>query len=209
MMDKILLVGAGGHARVCADVIKLEGRFTIAGLLGMPEEVGTSTLGLPVLGTDADLSSMREDYRYALVTVGQIKTPAVRIRLFDLLEQLGFEMPVIVSPKSYVSEYASLGAGTIVMHGAVVNAGAEVGRNCILNSQSLVEHDARIGDHCHISTSAAINGDVRVGRGTFVGSNTAVRNGISIGENCVIGMGQNVLADCEPATRLPFFGEKR
>ena len=73
--------------------------------------------------------------------------------------------PCSSRPHAHVSRHATLGAGTIVMHGAVVNAGAVVGRNCIINSQSLVEHDAVIGDHCHIATAAAINSGVRIGAG--------------------------------------------
>ena len=199
----ILLAGAGGHARACIDVLEQEGRFAVTGLVGLPHEVGTRILDYPVLGTDADLPALLGDYTHALVTVGQIKSPEPRIRLFDLLEQVGCALPVIVSPRAYVSPRATLGAGTIVMHGAIVNAGAVVGRNCIINSQSLVEHDAVIADHCHIATAAAINSGVRIGAGTFIGSNSSVRQCTNIGERCLIGMGQRVLADCESGTRMP------
>lgn len=198
-----MLVGAGGHARACIDVIEQEGRFAVAGLVGLPSEVGSQILGYPVLGTDADLPALLGVHAHVLITVGQIKTPEPRIRLYDLLEQNGGSLPVIVSPRAYVSPHASLGFGTIVMHGAVVNAGAVVGRNCIINSQSLVEHDVVIADHCHIATAAAINSGVHIGTGTFVGSNSSVRQCINIGEQCLIGMGQRVLADCEAGSRLP------
>lgn len=199
----ILLVGAGGHARACIDVIEQAARFSVAGLVGLPDQVGTRVLGYPVLGTDADLVALRVKYAYAMVVVGQIKTPEPRIRLFDLLQRHGYTLPVIVSPHAHVSRHAKVDVGTIVMHGAVVNASAAVGRNCILNSQSLVEHDAVIGDHCHIATAAAINSGVRIAAATFVGSNSCVRQGIQIGERCVIGMGQRVLADCAAGTQLP------
>jgi len=201
--EPILLLGAGGHARACIDVIEREGRFTVEGLIGRPEEVGTRVLGYPVVGTEADLSALASERKYALIAVGQLTTPDQRIRLFELARAYEYTLPVIISPHAHVSRHASLAVGTIVMHGAVVNAGATVGRNCILNSLSLVEHDAVIADHCHISTAAAINGSVRVASGTFVGSHSCVRHGISIGERCVIGMGQRVLADCAPRTQLP------
>lgn len=199
----ILLLGAGGHAKACIDVIEQEGRFAIGGLMGLPHEVGMRILGYRVLGTDADLPSLLGDYAHALVSVGQIKTPDLRMRLFELLVQKKCEMPVIISPRAYVSSHASVGTGTIVMHGAVVNAGAVVGRNCIINSQSLVEHDAVIEDHCHIATSAAINGGVHVGVGTFIGSHASVRECINIGERCLVGMGQRVLSDCESGAHMP------
>lgn len=199
----ILLVGAGGHACACIDVIEQEGKFAIAGLVGLPDEVGMSRLGFPVLGTNADLPALVGEFTNALVTVGQIKDPEPRIRLFDLLVQIGFYLPVIISPRAYVSSHAQLGSGTIVMHGAVVNVGAKVGNNCILNSHSLVEHDVVIANHCHISTATALNGAVQIGTGTFIGSGTIVRELVRIGERCLIGMGQRVLADCPDNTFIP------
>jgi sugar O-acyltransferase (sialic acid O-acetyltransferase NeuD family) len=197
----IVLAGAGGHARACIDVIEQEGRYVVGGLLGLPHEVGTTVLGYPVVGGDDAVAAKAG--RFALVAVGQIKTPEARIRLFELLHRSGLELPSIVSPRATVSRHAVLGAGTIVMHGAVVNAGAVVGRNCIINSQALVEHDALVADHCHVATAAVLNSGVRVGVGTFVGSGTVVRQGITIGDRSVIGMGQRVLADCPAETRLP------
>jgi sugar O-acyltransferase (sialic acid O-acetyltransferase NeuD family) len=199
----ILLVGAGGHARSCIDVIEEEGRFAVSGLVGTIDQVGTGVLGYPVLGTDMDLSSLLRAHSYALVTIGQIKTPEPRIHHFNLLLNSWCALPVIVSPRSHVSRHAVVESGTVVMHGAIVNAGAKVGRNCILNSLSLVEHDSIVGDHCHIATGVAINSGVHIGEGTFIGSNVSVRQGVHIGDRCVIGMGMRVLTDCASGTQLP------
>jgi sugar O-acyltransferase (sialic acid O-acetyltransferase NeuD family) len=202
----ILLLGAGGHARACIDVLEMAGQFRIGGLLGLRAEVGSSVLGYPVLGTDTDLTRLLCEHGSALIAVGQIKTPEPRMRLFDLARAHDCALPVIVSPRAHLSKHASVAAGTIVMHGAVVNAGATVGRNCILNSLSLIEHDVVIEDHCHIATGAVINSGVRVGAGTFIGSNSCVRQGLHIGERCVIGMGQRVVHSCTEGTRLPQWG---
>jgi sugar O-acyltransferase (sialic acid O-acetyltransferase NeuD family) len=199
----ILLVGAGGHAASCIDVIEQHGRFRIAGLIGMPREAGTRVLGYEVLGGDDLLPALAATSRHAVVAVGHIKTAAPRMGIFERLTQLGFELPVIVSPRACVSPHATIGAGTIVMHGAVVNARARIGRNCILNSQSLVEHDAQVGDHCHVATGAILNGAVSIGEGSFVGSRACVRQEIRIGARCVIGMGERVLSDCADDTTLP------
>jgi sugar O-acyltransferase (sialic acid O-acetyltransferase NeuD family) len=199
----VLLVGAGGHARACIDVIENEGRFKIGGLIGQREEIGSRILGYPVLGGDADLERLRSEYTHALIAVGQIKSPEPRIRLFELARRSGYEFPTIVSPRAHVSRHATVGIGTIVMHGAIVNAGATVGCNCILNSQSLVEHDSVIGDHCHVATAAAINSGVRIGTASFIGSHSTVRQLVRIGARCVIGMDQRVLADCPDDTHLP------
>lgn len=192
----ILLVGAGGHARSCIDVIEQEGRYAISGLVGLTEELGSRVLGYEVVGTDQDLPALLHRFDYALITVGQIKSADLRADLYARVLAAGGKLPVIVSPQAYVSAHASIEAGTIVMHGAVVNAGAKVGQNCIVNSKALIEHDASIGDHCHISTAAVINGDVWIGERCFIGSNACIRQGAKVAQACVVGMGQRVLDDC-------------
>ena len=198
---KILLIGAGGHARSCIDVLEMAD-WDVAGLVGQPQEVGTKVLGYSVLGTDADLPGLLGTVSTALVVIGQIESPGPRIAMFERLRELGFRLPVVISPLAHVSAHARLGEGTIVMHGAVVNAGARIGRNCIINSKALVEHDASVGDHCHISTRSVLNGGVQVGRGSFVGSGAVLRHEIRVGDECFISMGCLVRKDCADRARL-------
>ena len=188
----LILVGAGGHAHACIDVIELQGLYEIAGLIGVTDEVGLLHLGYSVLATDVDLPELFGRYKNAFISVGQIKTPDIRIRLYSRLRELGFQLPTIISPTAYVSRHATIGMGSIVMHGAVVNAGARVENNCIINSHALVEHDAIVQDNCHISTGAIINGDAHIGAGSYVGSGSVIREGISLGAGCIIGMGLSV-----------------
>ena len=192
---KLLIVGAGGHARSCIDVIHASNRFTIQGLIGLGNQMGQTVLGYPVIGTDNDLELYRSNCEYAFIGIGQIKTASVRQNLYGNLRALGYTFPIFISSKAYVSSFASLCNGTIVMPGAVIGAGANVGENSIINSQALVEHNTFIGDHCHISTGARINGNVDVGKGSFIGSGAILREGVRIGENSVIGAGQVILKD--------------
>lgn len=191
----ILLVGAGGHALACIDVIEAQGRFCIRGLLGSPAEKGGQRLGYPVLGSDEDLPALAQPGSHALVCVGQIKTPEPRMRLFARLRELGYTLPAIVAPTAWVSPHARIGAGSIVMHGAIVNAGAEVGENCIINTRALVEHGARVGDYCHVSTGALLNGDVEVGAGSFIGSGSQLKEGVRVGQRCIVGFGATVFSN--------------
>ena len=178
---QILLVGGGGHCRSCIDVIERLGTFRIAGIVERNAETACGdVLGYPVVGSDDELSALRERADAALVTVGQIHDCIPRLTLFRRLRDQGFALPVIVSPYAVVSPHSRLGAGTVVMHGAVVNAGAVVGENCILNTKALVEHDARIGAHCHISTGAIVNGNASVGDRSFVGSHATVVNDVDV-----------------------------
>jgi sugar O-acyltransferase (sialic acid O-acetyltransferase NeuD family) len=188
-MDEIILIGSGGHARSCIDVIEASGSFKIAGLVEKDKSSKNENLGYKIIGTDQDLSKLRLKYEYALITVGQIKSPKVRINLFNKLLKLDFKFPVIVSPKAYVSKHSKISKGTIIMHGVIINANALIGENCIINNKVLVEHDAKIADACHISTGAIINGGVSIGKKTFIGSGVVSKENISIGSNCIIGSG--------------------
>jgi sugar O-acyltransferase (sialic acid O-acetyltransferase NeuD family) len=188
----ILLIGAGGHALSCIDVIEQEGIYKIAGLIGLTSEMNIQLLRYSVIGTDKDLAQLANKHQYAFITVGQIKTPTHRIRLYQDAVKLGFQLPVLVSATAYISPHATIEAGTIVMHGAIVNAGARIGKNCIINSRALVEHDTTVEDHCHISTGTILNGNVRIGTGSFVGSGSVIKEGVSVGKICTIGMGLSV-----------------
>lgn len=181
---EIILVGAGGHCRSCIDVIEQENRFAIAGVVDRPEtEQDDDVLGYPVLGSDDDLPALRRKYEYALVTVGQIHSAAIRIKLFNQLLSLGFVLPSIVSPLGYVSKHANVGAGTIVMHHALINAGARVGDNGIVNTKALIEHDAVIGDHCHVSTGAIVNGGASIENESFIGSQSCIAQSVWLSRN--------------------------
>ena len=145
-MDEIILIGAGGHARSCIDVIEFTGLYKIAGLLEKDDAEVKENLGYPIIGTDDDLQDLRRDYEFALVTVGQIKSVATRVRLFGLLSELDYKLPAIVSSRSHLSQHSKVGDGTIIMHDVIVNANAEIGQNCIINNKVLIEHDAAVGD---------------------------------------------------------------
>ncbi len=185
----LILIGAGGHARSCIDVIEQQGQYRIAGLVGLPEQRHIQQFGYTVMASDEALGGLAKSYRFALITVGQIRSAELRLRLYREVLQCGFKLPVIISPTAHVSRYASIGAGSIVMHGAIVNGGVRVGNNCIINTRSLIEHDTIVEDHCHISTGAILNGDVTVGSGSFIGSGCIIKEGVSIGKSCLVGMG--------------------
>jgi sugar O-acyltransferase (sialic acid O-acetyltransferase NeuD family) len=196
----LLLLGGGGHCRSCIDVIETEKSFVIRGVIDWQAPSARDLLCYPYLGSDDELDALLRHGRDALVTVGQIKSAAVRVRLYTLLKTTGATLPVIISPHAYVSAHGGVGEGTVVFHGAIVNACADIGRNCIINSRALVEHDATIGDHCHVSTGAIVNGGCSVGDETFIGSGAVVYNGVTIGSGCVIAGGAAVSRDLPDGT---------
>lgn len=188
MKPKLILIGGGGHCAACIDVIEQEDKFEIAGIVDRNAIDGT-LLGYPILGCDDDLQALRSSYDFALITIGQIKSPSTRVRLFECVKSLGFIPPTIISPRAYVSKHALVGEGTIIMHDALVNSRVTIGCNCIINTKALVEHDGVIEDNCHISTGAIVNGGAMVRQGTFVGSNAVTKESVKTKENDFIKAG--------------------
>jgi sugar O-acyltransferase (sialic acid O-acetyltransferase NeuD family) len=201
-MKALLLVGGGGHCRAAIDVVEAEGQYLIKGIVQPKTESVMAVLGYPILGEDADLPELLRNIPHALVTVGQIKTPALRQRLYDSLKTCNAIVPSIVSPHAYIARDVQIGEGTVIMHGAIVNTGAHIGVNGIINSLVLVEHDAAVGNHCHISTGAKVNGGVIVGDGCFVGSGAVLGEGVRIGINCIIGAGCVITRDVASNTMI-------
>jgi sugar O-acyltransferase (sialic acid O-acetyltransferase NeuD family) len=191
-MRKLILLGGGGHCKACIDVIESQGAWEIAGILDPALDQGAYILDYPVLGSDDQLSRFVASDTDFLVTVGQIKTAAVRFALYQRILEAGGTLATIVSPQAYVSRHATIGTGSIVMHRAIVNASAVVGINSIINTAALVEHDAIIGDHSHIATASVINGGAHVGARSFVGSNATLHQGAVVADNAVIAAGSVV-----------------
>jgi sugar O-acyltransferase (sialic acid O-acetyltransferase NeuD family) len=185
-MKKIILIGGGGHCKSVIDVIEQENKFNIAGIIDKPNFLGSKILGYKVIGSDIDLKKLSKQYKYALITVGQIRSSKIRKKLFNLVNKTGFNLPNIISPFAYVSKHSFIGRGSIVMHNAIVNANSSIGDNCIINSNALIEHDCKISEHCHISTNATINGNVKIQSESFIGSNATIKQSITIKKDSFI-----------------------
>lgn len=198
MNKKLILVGGGGHCKSVIDVAECAG-YTILGILDKSEEVGKRVLNYEVIGTDDDMEKYIDVAEF-IVTVGQIKSPDLRIRLHQMVERAGGQLATLISPTAQVSKYATIGKGTVILHHVVVNADARIGEGCIINTFANVEHDVEIGDFCHISTGVMVNGGGKVGRGSFIGTGALVCNQIKIGERVVVGAGsvvvESLLPDC-------------
>ena len=184
---QLILLGGGGHCKSVIDVAESAG-YTILGILDKPELVGTRILDFEIIGVDDDIPQYVDKAAF-VITVGQIKSPAIRQMLDGLVKQAGGKLATIVASDAYVSKYATIGEGTVVMHKAFVNAGAKIGRNCIINTMANLEHDCEVGDFCHISTGTMVNGDTKVGKNSFVGSGSVLFNGIAIKEDNIIPAG--------------------
>lgn len=189
----LILIGGGGHCRSVIEACASAG-FPVAGILDRSDRIGEKVCGFEIIGSDSSLGQFVEDHQF-VVTVGSIKSAAIRRRLYEQLVAAGGEAAVIMASSVNVSRFAEIGAGTVVLHGAIVNAGARVGENCILNTACVVDHDVFIGSHSHISTGALLNGGVNIGEECFIGSGAVVIQGIGIASGSVIGAGAVVTSD--------------
>lgn len=193
MKKPLILVGGGGHCKSVIDVAESAG-YTILGILDRPEEVGKRVLGYEVIGTDDDMGKFA-DKAVFIVTVGQIKSPDLRIKLHQMLADAHCLLATIIASTAHVSKYAYIGEGTVIMHQAFVNADARIGKGCIINTASIIEHEAIVGDYCHVSTGATINGGATIGNNTFIGSQSVINQCVTVGDSAIIGAGSAVVND--------------
>lgn len=200
-MEKIIVIGGGGHAKVVMTVLKKLGHYEVWGYTDR-EDQGT-ILGFSYLGSDEILvdTVKRPAGCAAILGIGKIDASGSRRVLHGKIRSLGINFPVICSPHAIVNEAVTLGAGTIVLDGAVVNCGAAIGRISILNTSSTVDHDCLIGENVHIASGVTISGGVTIGDDCLIGAGASIIHSINICGGCLIGAGAVVVRDVtEPGT---------
>lgn len=190
MTKNLILVGGGGHCKSVIEAAESAG-YNILGVLDTPENVGKQVLAYSVIGTDDDIPQYVDKAEF-VITVGFIKNPTTRIKLYNKVKAAGGRLATIIASTAHVSKYAELGEGTVIMHQAFVNAGAKIGDNCIINTFVNIEHDAEVGNQCHISTGTMVNGECKIGENCFIGSQSVCANCIEIASDIIVGAGSVV-----------------
>jgi sugar O-acyltransferase (sialic acid O-acetyltransferase NeuD family) len=195
-MNNLILVGGGGHCRSCIDIIELTKLWNIVGIIDLPSMAGKTVYGYLFIGSDDDLEKLAAvKSNYFLITLGQIKDPYGRQKLYGKIKSYNGNLPVVCSAHASVSSRAVVDEGTVIMNSAIVGTGVHIGSNCIINTRAILEHDSRVGSHSHISTNAVVNGDVQIGSSCLVGSGAVISNGVTICSNAIIGAGAVVIRD--------------
>jgi sugar O-acyltransferase (sialic acid O-acetyltransferase NeuD family) len=190
-MNRMVVIGGGGHAKVVISVLKKLAVYQIAGYTDRGDK--GDILGVPYLGPDEVLGKMAPCG--AAIGVGSVLPGNTRELLKNLIESLGLSLPPVVSRDAVVNEQVAIGRGSQVFDGAVVNSGVRIGECVILNTNSTVDHDCEIGDFVHVAPGATLSGGVRVGRNSLIGTGASVIQNIRIGQECVIGAGATVVED--------------
>lgn len=192
----IIVVGGGGHAKVIVSILKKINRFRILGYTD--KEDRGYLLGIPYLGNDSKLPSLKAQYKQcaAVIGIGYLGEGDVREKLIDDLRGLGFSFPAIISPTAVVNEEVVIGEGTVIMDGVVINSGSRIGRYVIINTRASIDHDCEIGDFTHIAPGVTLSGGVKVGVRSIVGVGATAVQSTTIGDGCIIGAGAVVVKDC-------------
>lgn len=191
-MKRVVIIGAGGHGKVVADIIR-QTEDQIEGFLDDNLELSGVFAGFPVLGT---VDYYQEYMEFPFVIA--IGDAAIRERIAEHLR--GVSWYTAIHPAAVVSKMGvEIGEGTVVMAGAVINAGTTVGRHCIINSGAIVEHDNVLGDYVHVSVGARLAGAVHVGKSSWIGIGASVSNNRSICAGCMVGAGAVVVKDIRQA----------
>ena len=206
----IVLVGGGGHCKVVISIIKKLDTFNITGISDLKEYLGKEVLGIETRYTDDQLEELHDKgIKYALVTLGSVGDPDNRIRLFGMLKQIGFEIPVIISKDAIVDESVEIDEGTVIMPGVIINPGTKIGKNCIINTGAIIDHDCMIGDHVHIAPGVTLSGSVKIGSSSHIGTGASVIHGIEIGCRVIVGAGSvvvNTIQDNKKVMGVPARG---
>lgn len=179
--DSMILYGASGHCKVIIDILETNGMPIDYVVDDNPEL--TSLLGYEVRRNSGH-------YDEAIVAIGSCQ---IRKQVVEAIEVKHY--PVAIHPTAVISPRATIGNGTVVMQGAIVQSCAEIGKHCIVNTGASVDHDAKLADYVHVAPHATVTGGVEIGEGTWIGAGTVIKQGVRIGSWCMIGAGSIVVDD--------------
>lgn len=201
-MEKIILVGGGGHCKSIIDSINDLKQFEIVGIVDKryKECLG---LGINIIGSDEDLNSLyKSGIKNAFIGVGSIGNPNIRIKLYNLLKNLGYGFPTIIDKTAIVSSSAIIEDGVFVGKGAIINVNAVIEKQCIINSGVIVEHDCKINEFVHLAPGVTLSGGIYIGKRTHIGTNSTIIQNINVGNDVIVGAGSVIVQDIKDGTTV-------
>lgn len=173
-MEDIILIGYGGHAKSVADCIEKQNEYRIIGYTEQKEMKAKYTY----LGTDDVLEEyFNKGVHNVAICLGYLGKGNHRERLYKLVKEIGYSLPIIKDDTAIISENVEIGEGTFIGKGAIINTEAKVGKMSIINTMALVEHECIVGDFAHIAVAAVLCGQVHIGEAAFIGANATVIQG--------------------------------
>lgn len=183
-MNQLVIVGAGGHGKVIADIAVENGYYDIVFLDDAPDL--TEAAGFQVVGT-TKAAAYYADSDF-VIAVGNAQTRKE-------MQEKYKNIVTLVHPKAVIGRNVEIGEGSVIMAGAVINHGAKIGKGCIINTCASVDHDCVIGDYTHVAVGSHIAGSCEIGEGSWIGAGATVINNITICAESMIGAGAVVVKD--------------
>ena len=193
--NKLVIWGASGHALVVANIVNLSNLYELIGFVDdiTPESKGKIFNGSPILGGREQLEDLLvRDIKHIVFGFGNCEA---RLKLSEFIRDMGFSLASAIHPQAIVAEGVSIGDGTVIVGGAVVNPGTSIGENVIINTRASVDHECFIADGAHICPGVTLGGNVSVGRATWIGIGATVKDHVRIGAGALIGAGAVVVND--------------
>ena len=191
--SKVLLLGAGGHARVVLSALTRKG-ISVYGYV-TPDDDSMSLPSLHRRGNDESVFLYPPNAVWLVNGLGSVRETVLRTHLFEKFYKLGYRFMSVIDPSALVLDDIELGEGIQIMAGAIIQPGCRLGKNCIVNTRAVIEHDCDLGNHSHVASGAVLSGGVQVGDGSHIGVGAVIRQGIRIGCNVTIGAGAVVISD--------------
>lgn len=192
-MAKLLILGAGGHGKVVAEIASHMKQWDEISFLDDNLEL-KEVNGYNVIGSINDYKSYKNEYEYAFVAIGNNK---VRLSLLEKLIKYEFKIPILIHPFTAISNRVEIGIGTVVIAGAIINTNTSIGKGCIINTTSSVGHDCIVEDGVHISSGVNIGGTTTIGKCSWISIGSSVINNINIGRDVLVASGSSVIKDVE------------
>lgn len=202
MTRPVIVIGAGGHAKVLIDAMLLM-NLTIIGIVDADDnKLGERLFDIPILGGDLYIKKFAAEEIDLVNAIGSIAIPDLRERIYLRFKELGYSFRTVIHPAAVISPYAILDEGVQVMAGAVIQAGCEVGCNSIINTRSALDHDCRIGRHVHIAPGTTLSGSVSVEDRTHIGTGATIIQGRKIGKGAIVGAGAVVINNVSDSVKV-------
>lgn len=191
MKETLIIIGAGGHGKVCGDIALKTDRYPE--ICFLDDYAEGLVMNLPIVGKISDYSKWIDEADF-FVAIGNSR---IREKYLTMLKEAGASIAILIHPRCMLGARVTLGEGTAVMAGAVINPDARIGEGVIINTAASVDHDNVIGDYCHISVGSHLAGTVEIGEHTMIGAGATVINNVKICSNCMLGAGAVVVKDIE------------
>jgi sugar O-acyltransferase (sialic acid O-acetyltransferase NeuD family) len=206
MNRSLIIIGAGGHARVLLDILIHES-YKILGATDINininnYEAWSELFGVSVIGTDDVILDNNKNSIYLVNGIGMMPGSSVRYQIYEKFKGLGYTFAGVIHPSAILASHVKLSEGVQIMAGAVIQTGVMVGENTIINTRAVIDHDSYIGRHVHLAPGTTVSGGVSIGEGTFIGAGTTIIQGIQISPHCIIGAGSVVTRNIPEGARV-------